>query len=114
MAVLSREDLLNSIKDKFKDDTSDDTLTLIENVSDTINDLTEKSSGEEDWKKKYEENDKQWREKYKERFFSGDTSTKQEPATRTEPDNDTEERVPGYHYDGTPMTFDDLFKKGSN
>lgn len=114
MAVLSREDLLNSIKDKFKDDTSDDTLALIANLSDTINDLTEKSSGEEGWKKKYEENDKQWREKYKERFFSGDTSTKQEQKTETDTDNDTEERVPGYHDDGTPMTFDELFKKGSN
>lgn len=112
MAVLSREDLMKSVKEKFKDDTSDETLAFIANVSDTINDLETKASDETDWHKKYEENDKQWREKYKERFFSGDTSQPKKTEPDTEP-GEHEERVPGYHEDGTPMTFDDLFKTES-
>ena len=53
----------SAIKDKFKDDTTDSTLSFIEDVSDTINDLESKASGEQNWKQKYEDNDKQWREK---------------------------------------------------
>lgn len=106
--VKTKEEILNSIKDKFKDDTSDSTLGLIEDVSDTINDLESKVGNQDDWKAKYEENDKQWREKYKDRFFSGDTNEK-----LTEPEKETEsnEREYGYRDDGKPMTFDDLFKK---
>lgn len=107
MAVKSKEDILGVIKEKFKDDTSDSTLGFIEDVTDTINDLEDKAKDETDWKSKYEENDKKWREKYKERFFSG------EPApnpTKTETEPETEEHVPGYREDGTPMSFSDLFK----
>lgn len=108
MAVKSKEDILSAIKDKFKDDTTDSTLSFIEDVSDTINDLESKASGEQNWKQKYEDNDKQWREKYKERFFSGAPAKKEEQ----EEEHDPEEKVPGYRDDGTPMSFNDLFKKG--
>lgn len=107
MAVKSKEDILGIIKEKFKDDTSDSTLGFIEDVTDTINDLEGKAQGETDWKAKYEENDKQWREKYKERFFSGEPAPSP-TITKTEPED--EERVPGYKDDGTPMSFNDLFK----
>ena len=108
MAVKSKEDILSAIKDKFKDDTTDSTLSFIEDVSDTINDLESKASGEQNWKQKYEDNDKQWREKYKERFFSGAPAKKEEQEEEQYP----EEKVPGYRDDGTPMSFNDLFKKG--
>lgn len=108
MAVKSKEDILSAIKDKFKDDTTDSTLSFIEDVSDTINDLESKASGEQNWKQKYEDNDKQWREKYKERFFSGAPAKKEEQEEEQVP----EEKVPGYRDDGTPMSFNDLFKKG--
>lgn len=107
--VKTKEEILSSIKDRFKDDTSDSTLGFIEDVTDTINDLETKASGQDDWKAKYEENDKEWREKYKERFFSGDvTPPKGNDSTETE--TETEERAYGYKEDGSPMTFDDLFK----
>lgn len=96
MAVKSKEDILNVIKDKFKDDTSDSTLSFIEDVSDTINDLEQKASDETNWQQKYEENDKQWREKYKERFFSAPVK-EEEPETDPEPESNT------------PKTFADLF-----
>lgn len=106
--VKTKEDILSAIQDMFKDDTSDSTLGFIEDVTDTINDLETKASGQDDWKTKYEENDKEWREKYKERFFSGDTTGK---STVTETEKEPEEREYGYKDDGSPMTFDDLFKK---
>ena len=105
--VKTKEEILGSIKDKFKDDTSDEALSFIEDVTDTINDLEHKAQNETDWKSKYEENDKEWREKYKERFFSGDPV---QPSTATETEPEKEEHIPGYKDDGTPMSFSDLFK----
>ena len=96
MAVKSKEELMALIKDKFGDDTSDETLAFLEDVSDTFNDLETKASGDgEDWKAKYEQNDKEWREKYKQRFFSA------EPDSNPDPDPEPE--------DNSPKTFDDLF-----
>lgn len=54
-----------SIKSKFGDDTSDETIALLEDISDTL-DTTKDGA---DWKKKFEDNDKMWREKYTSRFF---------------------------------------------
>lgn len=74
MAVLSREDFFSMIKSKIGEDTSDEALKFIEDITDTYNDLSNSSKNDgEDWKTRYEENDKQWRERYKERFF-GETS----------------------------------------
>ncbi len=71
MAVKTKEELLEAIKVRIGEDTSDETIAFLEDVSDTLDDYEKKSNGDgEDWKTKYEENDKSWREKYRERFFS--------------------------------------------
>lgn len=66
MAVISVEDLMKRISERIGDDNSDEALSLLEDVSDTIKDFEERDS--EDWKAKYEENDAKWRKKYRERF----------------------------------------------
>lgn len=69
--VRNKEEILEQVKTIIGDDTSDNSLNLLSDISDTIDDLTAKSESDgEDWKKKYEENDAQWRQKYKDRFFS--------------------------------------------
>ena len=70
MAVISKEDLLRRISECIGDDNSDEALSLLEDVSDTITDFEERDS--EDWKTKYEENDAKWRKKYRERFENGE------------------------------------------
>ena len=92
--VKTKDELLASIKERFKDDTSDETISFIEDVSDTINDLETRASDETDWKYKYEENDKQWREKYRDRFFNSESKEDEHL------DDDTPK----------PLSFDDLFK----
>lgn len=67
--VKSKEDIIASITAHMGEDMSDEAIALIEDVSDTLSDLEAKSSTQEDWKSKYEENDKQWRTKYRERFL---------------------------------------------
>ena len=96
MAVLTREELLNSIRDRRDDDLSDEALAFIEDIEDTITDYENKANGDgTDWKKKYEENDKAWRTKYRDRFFSGGGTE----------ENDEPEPAP------KKLTFDELFKE---
>ena len=94
--IRSKEELIEEIRAVVGDDTSDNVIALIENVSDTMTEL-ETSDGEE-WKQKYEENDKMWREKYISRFTEGTT----EPTEPTEPTADDEEKE---------KTFEDLFEE---
>ena len=93
MAVRTTEEILESIKTRVGDSTEDADLKFLEDVTDTLSDLRSKTEGLEDWKTKYEENDKQWREKYRDRFFE-----KKE-------EQEDEKEVPE-----APKTFEDLFK----
>ena len=86
------------IKEYIGDDTSDKALEIVEDTSDTIDDL---STGDgEDWKSKYDELDKTWREKYKSRFFESTEKEKQEDNEEVEED----EIKKNYKYE-------DLFKE---
>lgn len=91
MAVSTKEDLVARISASFGENLSDDNISLLEDVSDTIDSFSDK----EDWKTKYEENDASWRKRYKERFEGkGDDIH----------DDDSEIE----HYDA-PAKFEDLF-----
>lgn len=102
MAVLSKEDFLNLIKERTKDNTDDDTLKFIEDATDTINSLT--TTDGVDWKAKCEETDKMWREKYKERFFSaGDSAGNEHRQTEEEEEEEKDKEI-------VAENFDELFK----
>lgn len=94
--IKTRDELMAKIKERFGEDTSDETLSLIEDVTDTFSDLENKAIDTTDWKAKYEQNDKEWREKYKERFFG---------STVKEEEEKYEEEKPRQM-----KTFDELFK----
>ena len=94
--VKTKEEILNAVKDILKDDTSDSALSLVEDLSDTL-DARDTSDGT-DWKTKYEETDAQWRKKYRDRFFS-------KPAQEEEEPDDPAPEEPN-----EPKTFSDLFK----
>ena len=98
MAVRTKEEILTSIRSRFGDDTSDDTLALVEDITDTLTDFENKANNDNtNWKKKYEDNDEAWRKKYRDRFFSDgseDDDTASEPA------------------DKKKYSFENLFKEG--
>ena len=100
MAVLSREDFLANIRGRVGEDTSDEAMKFIEDMTDTFDDLVSKTSDKENWKAKYEENDKAWRTKYRDRFFSSEATTPAEAKAEQ-----TEDVVA----DGEETTFEDLF-----
>ena len=94
MAILTKEQLMESIKNRVGEDTSDEALAFIENVNDTIENMS--SDKNTDWKAKYEENDAAWRQKYKDRFFNSSSEDK---------DDDFEEEKQ------KPMTYEALLKE---
>lgn len=97
MAVRTREEILESFKVRLGEKPDDESISFLEDVTDTLDDFEKRAKGDgTDWKSKYEENDANWRKKYTERFFSVEPEPKPEP--KPEPDD-------------TPRTFSDLFKE---
>ena len=93
MAKLSKDELIEKVKKYVGDRTDDETIEIIEDITDSID-----SSDADEWKKKYEENDKMWRDKYVSRFFD-----KKEEDLETPTEHEEEEK----EYN----SYEDLFKK---
>lgn len=91
MAVSTKENLVARLTASFGENLSDDNISLLEDLSDTIDSF----SDTEDWKTKYEENDASWRKRYKERFEG-----KEDDSPESEPEIE--------HYE-SPTKFEDLF-----
>lgn len=73
MPVLTKTALFDKLHTFIGDDTSEDAISFMEDVTDTFNDLETRSNGDgEDWKKRYEDNDAAWKAKYRHRFFNSD------------------------------------------
>ena len=96
MAKLSKDELIEKVKKYVGDRTDDETIEIIEDISDSID-----SSDADEWKKKYEENDKIWRDKYISRFLE---KKEDEPDTPTEHEEEEKEY----------KSFEDLFKGEEN
>ena len=90
MPALSREDFMGAIKARIGEDTSDEALQSLTDMSDTFDTLEQSAKGDGiDWKAKYEENDKSWREKYRDTFFS--KPVQDEPIAPSAPEPETEQ-----------------------
>lgn len=97
MAIVSKEDLIKRLSEKFGDDNSDEVIQLTEDLSDTLNDFDSRINDTEDWKTKFEENDNMWRKKYKDRFLETSDSSDNESHEQDDDEN-------------TSVTFNDLFE----
>jgi hypothetical protein len=104
MPVVTKEEIVRRLSERMGDDTSDEALALIEDVTDTYTDLEARVG--DDWKTKYEDNDKMWREKYKSRFFAGEDKPNSDLGGNAGDEDDDEETPP------QPKTYDELFKEG--
>ena len=98
MAVKTREEILEKLKDRVGNQSDDETIEFLEDVTDTLSDLEEKAKGDGvAWKAKYDENDVEWRKKNTDRFFSSEpNSDDKDFTTPNEPEETT--------------TFEELFK----
>lgn len=104
MAVRTREELINLISARIGEDTSDEAISLLEDVTDTINDYETRISPDGvDWRQRYNDNDSAWRKKYKERFSSPipDAVTNSQTTDINTQQVDEPQK---------PLEYDDLFK----
>ena len=92
MAIKTIEEIMGAVRARVGEDTSDEAIAFVEDVSDTLTSL----SNAEDWKKKYEDNDAEWRKRYQDRFFNPDKGNDPD----LEPDPEPKK-----------LTFDELFKE---
>lgn len=97
MAILTQEQYMQSIQNIIGDRTDDEAITLIENLTDTYNDLSERANPNGvNWEQRAHDIEEEWKAKYKERFFSGSS-----PEPEPQPNEPTK-----------AMSFEDLFKEG--
>lgn len=68
MAVRTNDEIMQLLRERIGEDTSDEAISLLSDVSDTLTSYADNSNI--NWKEKYEQNDADWRKKYKERFFT--------------------------------------------
>lgn len=99
MARLKKEEYLESLKKLIGDDTSEEAIKILEDFTDTYDELETSSTDTEDWKDKFTQNDAEWRKKYKDRFFSAGSK---EEEIEEEIDDDTDE---------PEITINDLFSE---
>ena len=106
MAVLNREDYFKAVNERVGNDTSDEALAFLENMTDTYSALEKagQNDEQEDWHQKYIENDEAWRVKYQRRFNGGGAldTFGSEGASGNEPQE--KEITP------ETITIDDLFR----
>lgn len=100
MAVRTKEELLTSLRANLADETADDSIALIEDISDTLTDAETRANGDGiNWEQKYKDNDANWRKRYTERFYN----TEVEGVPEQEQKGEQEPRK---------LTFENLFKEG--
>ena len=105
--IKTYEEIMSSIKERLGDDSSDEALAFIEDISDTLKaGQNDNTSEVEEWKKKYADNDKMWREKYRDRFFNSEVD-KEFKSSEPKP-NDPEPESDGPEL---ATSYDQLFNK---
>ena len=97
MAIKTRDEIMEAIRKRIGEDTSDEAISLLEDVTDTFTDYETRVADKTDWKAKYDEMDANWRKKYMDRF-SGKTG-----------EDIKEEQEEQIKEDSEPRTFDELF-----
>lgn len=103
MAILSKDEFFNRISKQIGNDTSDDSIAFMEDMTDTYNDLERKTKNDGvDWEQKCKEVDAAWKAKYTHRFFNGGASDSSIPTPNADESD-------GYNPDD--ITVDSLFKK---
>lgn len=100
MAVRTKEEILELINTRIGEDTSDDAIALIEDITDTLDDYQTRLDDSGDWKARYDENDAAWRARYKARFFGSASEEDPAPDPEEAPEEPEEK-----------TTFEELFEE---
>ena len=97
MAKRSKEELLASVNALLGENITDEALTFIEDLSDSV----EVSNDSDDWKTRYEQLDADWRKRYKDRFIGVSTT----------PEEVKKEQEENVNKDGEKRSYEELFEE---
>lgn len=104
MAKLSKEDLIKKVNEMFGEDATDEQISLLEDISDSMGDSNNDDELENTKKAltKAQTDLKEFRQKYRERFLGGvdNNPSKKDETDSQKEDEEDEEKKPSY---------DDLF-----
>lgn len=98
MPIKTLDEILNDARQIIGENTSDEALSFMDDLSDTISDYVTKTSDNTNWQQKYEENDREWRKRYADRFNR---------ATEVDDEEDDSYELP----DPPKKTYLDLFSE---
>lgn len=105
MAIRTKDELIDALLLMIGDEATDEQLTILEDVTDTLTDYETRTS--EDWKAKYDELDKTWRKRYTDRFSGGGDSgilAIEKPEAETVVTEEPEDSK-------LPTTYEELFEE---
>lgn len=100
--VKTKDELLSDIKSLIGERDDDDAIQFLEDFSDTVDAF----SDADEWRRRYEENDRGWRERYRARFFDGGSV---EPAPT--PGEVVERHDEDAEDESLEYTYEELFEK---
>lgn len=87
--VKTKDEIMEEIRAYIGDRSDDQTISLVENISDTIDDY----AAHGDYDTKLMAVEEEWRRKYMERFFEGDKEEKISEVKEEKEDNDKSEEI---------------------
>lgn len=105
MAILKKEELFNKIHSVLGKLETDESVSFLEDMTDTYNHMEEVANGDgEDWKQKYLDNDRAWQKRYTDRFIHN-------PSINNFGTNDSSNsNEPSEIEKAESLTYNDLFK----
>ena len=105
MAVLTKDEYFNRIHERLKEDSSDEGIKLLEDLTDTYTDLERKASQSAgEWEEKYNNLDATWRKRYQSRFYNGEVGNYEQPKSSQSESTD--------EYSPDDISINSLFEGG--
>lgn len=102
MAKISKGEYLEKLNSYIGEETSEETLSLIEDISDSWpDDVDNKNDVGAEWERKYKELDETWKKRYRDRFFDGVEKTPGADPIPEEPKKEVVKEL---------LTYEDFYK----
>lgn len=95
--IRTMEEIITAVNGLIpEDEATDEQLAVLEDLTDTLTDLTTLAADQTDWQSRYEALDAEWRKKYRDRFLGPEEEEEEE-----------EEEGP----EEAPVKYEDLFEE---
>ena len=96
--IRTMEEIITAVNGLIPEgEATDEQLAILEDLTDTLTDLTTRAADQTDWQSRYEALDAEWRKKYRDRFLG--------------PEEEEEEEEEEEGSEEAPIKYEDLFEE---